>query len=129
MANYSGDECSKYAIGSGYALSPVQFENHRQSDRVFLTLPIRVLGAGSQGKDFLEEGQTVDVSRQGAAIMVDRELFAGQYIKIQRVGVGKEAMASGISTLISYIQRTVPAVNEFIGPAELSAGPALLRCA
>jgi len=57
MANYSGDECSKYAIGSGYALSPVQFENHRQSDRVFLTLPIRVLGAEVRAKISWRKGR------------------------------------------------------------------------
>ena len=141
MANYSGDECSKYAIGSGYALSPVQFENHRQSDRVFLTLPIRVLGAGSQGKDFLEEGQTVDVSRQGAAIMVDRELFAGQNIKIQRVGVGKEAMARVVSRIVGRSQGHLfgvallnPAANLWdiafpaVADLEKAVLRALLRC-
>jgi hypothetical protein len=43
---------------------------------------------------FLEEGQTIDISRQGATIKVDRELFAGEIVKIQRLnGAGKEVMA------------------------------------
>jgi len=77
-----------------HALSPAQETNRRQSDRVTLTLPIRVSYVRAQGKEFLEEGQTIDISRQGATIKVDRDLFAGEIIKIQRLdGVGKEAMA------------------------------------
>ena len=42
----------------------------------------------------MEEGQTIDISRQGATIKVGRDLFAGEIIKVQRLdGVGKEAMA------------------------------------
>jgi hypothetical protein len=93
MANYPGNESSKHAIGAAYALPSAQKRNHRESDRVFLTLPIRVSGVAERGKDFIEEGRTVDVSRQGAAILVDGQLSAGQIIKIQRVDVGKEALA------------------------------------
>jgi hypothetical protein len=40
------------------------------------------------------EGHTIDISRQGATIKVDRELFAGEIIKVQRLdGGGKEVMA------------------------------------
>jgi PilZ domain len=76
------------------ALPPASKSNHRQSDRVFLTLPIRVFGSRGRGKEFVEEGQTIDISRQGAAVRVERELFAGEIIKVQRLdGVGKEVMA------------------------------------
>ena len=75
-------------------LSPALEANQRQSDRVFLTLAIRVLGSRGRGKEFVEEGQTIDISRQGAAVKVERELFAGEIVKIQRLdGVGKEVMA------------------------------------
>jgi hypothetical protein len=77
-----------------HALSPAPVTNHRQSDRVFLTLPIRISGIRGRGEQFLAEGQTVDVSRQGATIKVDRELFAGEIIKVHRLdGAGKEVMA------------------------------------
>jgi len=47
-------------------------EQSPQSDRVYLTLPIRVSGVRGHSKDFLEEGQTIDISRQGATIKVGR---------------------------------------------------------
>ena len=76
------------------ALSPVPETNHRQSDRVFLTLPIRISGIRGRGEEFLEEGQIIDISRQGATIKVDKELFAGEIIKVLRLdGAGKEVMA------------------------------------
>ncbi|PYT66336.1 MAG: hypothetical protein DMG39_27030 [Acidobacteria bacterium] len=94
MASNPRNESSQYTGGAGQALSPVQERNHRKSDRVFLTLPIRVSGVRGQGKDFSEEGQTIDISRQGATIKVDRDLFAGEIIKIERLdGVGKKATA------------------------------------
>ena len=93
MANHLGNESGTSAAAQGHALLPLLDKNHRLSERVFLILPVRVSGAGKQGADFVEDGQTLDVSRQGAAIMVERELSAGQIVKIQRVAVGKEAMA------------------------------------
>jgi len=52
-------------------------------------------------------------------------------------GTGKEAMQSGIEKFMSYVMRggladdtglnTMPAVREFIGPAEISSGQALLK--
>ncbi|WP_197742796.1 hypothetical protein [Lentilitoribacter sp. Alg239-R112] len=52
-------------------------------------------------------------------------------------GTGKEAMQSGISTFMSYVERggivgktalnAMPAVSEFTGPAEISSGQALLK--
>src|SRR5258708_15514600 len=94
MANNPSNECDEHNAGAEHALSPTQEKNHRQSDRVYLTLPIRVSGVRGHGKDFLEEGQTIDISRQGATIKVGRDLFAGEIIRVQRLdGVGKEAMA------------------------------------
>src|SRR6267143_1526844 len=94
MANNHSNESNEHSGGAEDALSPALEKNHRQSDRVVLTLPIRVSGVRGNGKDFLEEGQTIDISRQGATIKVGRDLFAGEIIKVQRLdGVGKEAMA------------------------------------
>src|SRR4029077_11725226 len=76
------------------ALSPAPETNQRQSDRVFLTIPIRVSCIRGRSEVFVEEGQTIDISRQGATIKVDRELFAGEIVKVQRLdGAGKEVMA------------------------------------
>lgn len=42
-------------------------------------------------------------------------------------GKGKEAMQSGISKLMSFIAKTVPASTEFIGPGEIASPQALLK--
>jgi hypothetical protein len=67
-------------------------KNLRRSDRVYLNLHVRITAA-ERGEDFLSEGQTIDVSHDGATIMVDRDLSVGQTIKVRRVGVNKEAVA------------------------------------
>lgn len=54
------------------------------------------ISAAERGENFLGEGQTIDVSHDGAAILVDRDLKVGQTIKIRRVGVNKEAVAQVI---------------------------------
>ena len=43
------------------------------------------------------EGRTVDVSQHGATVMVHRELFVGQSIKVERIGHAKEGMARVVS--------------------------------
>lgn len=67
--------------------------NLRGSERVSLSLPIRISGIDQHGTDFSEECCTVDVSQQGATIVVDRELSLGQNIKIRQIGTSKEALA------------------------------------
>lgn len=74
-------------------LSSAPNKNLRRSERVFVTLRIRVSAPSERGEEFLGEGHTVDVSHDGAAIAVDRDLSIGQVVKIRRVGVDKEAPA------------------------------------
>jgi hypothetical protein len=51
-----------------------------------------------------------------------------QYILLLApTGTGKEAIASGIDKLIAEAMRSVPAANEFIGPAEISSPQALVK--
>ena len=95
MTSYSGNAAKAEAT-----LVSAQGKNTRQSERVQLTLPIRISGAGEYGKEFAEEGHTVDVSRQGATIMVDCELRPCQNIKVERIGVSKEAMARVVGQII-----------------------------
>src|SRR5882762_7702872 len=96
MTAYSGN-----AAKAEPTLVSAQGKNTRQSERVLLTLPVRISGAGEYGKEFAEEGHTVDVSRQGATIMVDRELRPGQNVKIQRIGLSKEAMLGFVGQIFS----------------------------
>jgi len=68
-------------------------KNLRRSERVFMNLRVRISATVNRGEVLLGEGQTIDVSHDGAAIMVDGELRVGQTVKIRRVGVNKEAVA------------------------------------
>lgn len=68
-------------------------KNLRRGERVFVNLRVRISAAAECGEVFLGEGQTVDVSHDGASIMVGRDLNLGQTIKVRRVGVNKEAVA------------------------------------
>lgn len=48
-------------------------------------------------------------------------------ILLAPTGSGKEGAASGISSLISKVRETVPSIDQFVGPAEFSSGPALIK--
>jgi hypothetical protein len=68
-------------------------KNLRRSARVLLNLRLRLSVPVERGEDFLGEGKTIDVSQDGASIVVDGDLGVGQIIKIRRVGANKEALA------------------------------------
>ena len=131
MTNHSG-----HAAKVEPALTSAQGKNPRQSERVSLTLPIRISGVGEYGKEFLEEGHTANVSREGATIKVDRELHICQNIKIQRIGVTKEARARVISQIVRKTEGLLygialvdPTVNlwDISFPAVCEADKAVLR--
>lgn len=48
-------------------------------------------------------------------------------ILLAPTGSGKEGAASGISSLIAKVRETVPSIDQFVGPAEFSSGPALIK--
>lgn len=51
-----------------------------------------------------------------------------QYILcLAMTGAGKEAMASGIDKIINAVQLSVPVAAEFVGPAEIASGQALIK--
>lgn len=91
FSNDSGGSAFPPALSSASPLN----KNLRRSERVFVSLRVRI-SAAERGENFLGEGQTIDVSHDGAAILVERDLEVGQTIKIRRVGVNKEAVAKVI---------------------------------
>jgi hypothetical protein len=51
-----------------------------------------------------------------------------QYVLcLARTGSGKEAAASGIDKIMQQLKMSVPAALEFLGPAEIASGPALIK--
>lgn len=93
MANELRNESKDHVFKADSCPDPPLDKNLRRSDRVSLDLRVRVSGTAERGQDFSGEGHTVDVSQDGAAIAVDRDLHVGQTIRIRRIGVNKEALA------------------------------------
>jgi hypothetical protein len=63
----------------------------RRSDRLMLTVPLRVHGRNPKGEDFTEEARTVTLNRHGARIQISRPLIAGQTIRINNLVSRREA--------------------------------------
>ena len=93
MASNFSNESSGRVLKAEPCPAPALDKSLRRSERVSLDLRVRVSGTAERGEDFSGEGHTVDVSHDGAAIVVDRDLHVGQTIKIRRIGVNKEALA------------------------------------
>ena len=47
---------------------------HRQSERILVSLPVLVVGIDPSGEEFAEETRTVVVHREGALIMLKHAL-------------------------------------------------------
>jgi PilZ domain len=54
----------------------------RRSDRLMLTVPLRIEGKDPDGTEFLEEARTVTLNRHGARILITRALAGGSTIKV-----------------------------------------------
>jgi hypothetical protein len=54
----------------------------RRSDRIAMSIPIRVSGTDEGGKDFQAESRTVNLSRHGATIVLKQNLKPDQDLKI-----------------------------------------------
>jgi hypothetical protein len=54
----------------------------RRSDRLMLTIPLRVIGTDEYGETFECEAQTIDVNRHGARIRISRLLHSGEQVRI-----------------------------------------------
>lgn len=93
LAKDFGKGSGNSAFKAGLPASSSLKKNLRGSVRVVLNLRLRVSAPAERGEDFLGEGETIDVSHDGASILLDRDLRVGQTIKIRRVGANKEALA------------------------------------
>ncbi len=66
-------------------------ENTRLSDRIRLALPIEVSSRDINSQSFTEETQTVVITRDGAAIVLSRQLAPGGEVTIRRIDAGRQA--------------------------------------
>jgi hypothetical protein len=65
----------------------------RSTDRVAIVIQIQIFGADVEGLAYSEEARTLEVSRNGALILVNRNLTPQEEIMIRRKRTGKEAPA------------------------------------
>lgn len=63
----------------------------RRSERIDVTIPIRVFATDPRRHDFTEEGVAVNVSRHGARIRLERWLTVGDVVRIRNLKNNKDA--------------------------------------
>lgn len=71
----------------------LETELNRQSDRVTLSLPIRIIGTDPLGREFRDEARTILVTRHGGRILLARELDPQTEITIRFARLNREAKA------------------------------------
>lgn len=113
----------------------------RSTDRVTINIQITIFGADVDGRAFSEEAQTLEVSRNGALILSNRNLTSQEEILIRRERTGKEAPAQivgqvrkGSDGLVYGVTLLDPNINLWdinfvpLTDAERAVGRTLLEC-
>jgi hypothetical protein len=116
----------------------------RRSERVFLRIPIEIVGKDAEGKEFREKTFTVVINRHGARISAQRSLFADQQITITNlhngascpfrvVGQAGRSLGEGAEWGVECLEPSVEIWGiSFPGPAaspsEAERVDALLEC-
>ena len=65
----------------------------RRSWRIIQEIPIQVVGTDANGKDFIVSSKTIDLSRYGAKILLNRDLIPDQEICVCRPDTRKDTHA------------------------------------
>lgn len=120
-----------------------QYVTRRRSERLFLTIPIRVSGTDPKGRDFSEDCVSVDVSRHGARIRLKNALLADDFIRIKNLKNDQETVFRVVGRVgqpnpdLPYADWGVEVVDSNIviwgvelkeNPADDIAVSALLQC-
>ncbi|MFZ0960736.1 MAG: PilZ domain-containing protein [Terriglobia bacterium] len=113
----------------------------RATDRVTINIQITIFGADMDGRAYSEEACTLEVSRNGALILADRNLTPQEEILIRRERTGKEAAAQivgqvrkGPDGFVYGVKLLDPSVNLWdinfvpLTEAERAVGRTLLEC-
>jgi PilZ domain len=75
--------------------------NRRRSQRVLMTLPVRVSGQNDLGSPFEEETQTLAISAHGALILVSTQTYRGQRLTLSNVHT-KAALECVVAHIAKY---------------------------
>jgi hypothetical protein len=114
----------------------------RSTDRVALVIQIRIFGADVEGRAYSEEAQTLEVSRNGALILTNRNLTPQDEIVVRRELTGKESPAQIVGQVrqdpagfVYGIKLLDPDINLWdinfipLPESERAVGRTLLECA
>src|SRR5579859_7425109 len=69
---------------------PTQMANQRRSQRIILSVPLRVSGNLPNGRPFLEHAKTLIVSAHGALLQLEEPVQDGQALSIRNIKTGEE---------------------------------------
>lgn len=69
---------------------PASFANQRRSQRILLSVPLRVSGKHANGKPFAEFTHTLIVSAHGALIQLREPVRVGQRVNAENASTGEE---------------------------------------
>jgi len=77
-------------------LRPNAFANQRRSQRVLLSVPLRVSGKRMNGSAFVEHTSTLIVSAHGALIQLREAVHIGQPLSLRNATTGEEEQCTVI---------------------------------
>lgn len=67
-----------------------ELKKRRRSERLYLTIPIRIFGTDPNARDFFEDALTMAVSRHGARIRIQNQVVADEEIHITNLSNNRE---------------------------------------
>jgi hypothetical protein len=71
-------------------IRPTQTANQRRSQRILLSVPLRVSGKRTNGTPFVEHTKTLIVSAHGALLQLQEPVEEGQSLNVRNVTTGEE---------------------------------------
>ena len=72
-------------------IRPTLTANQRRSQRILLSVPVRVSGNRTNGTAFVEHTKTLIVNAHGALLLLQEPVREGQMLKVRNVATGEEA--------------------------------------
>jgi hypothetical protein len=71
-------------------IRPTQAANQRRSQRILLSVPLRVSGKRTNGTPFVEHAKTLIVNAHGALLQLQEPVQEGQKLSVRNVTTGEE---------------------------------------
>ena len=75
----------------------VTFTNQRRSQRMFLSVPVRVSGEHANGSKFSESASTLVVNAHGGLILMKEVVLVGQRLNVKSESTNEEILCSVVN--------------------------------